>query len=69
MSQTCRDCSKCTERGITSIMKRLGNRMLAVLTLGTSAVVSRMIHSGRKMCPRCHHPLSRHTMVGGKYQD
>jgi len=69
MSHRCRDCTKCTERGMTSTFKTLGNLCLIVCTLGLSAIASNLIHSGRKLCPECRHPLSRHTMVRGRYQD
>jgi hypothetical protein len=68
--QHCRDCSKCTERGVTSTVKALANATLIVCTLGISAVVSKMIHSGRKLCPQCGHPLSRHERVAsGMFKD
>jgi hypothetical protein len=57
----CRDCSKCTERGATRDIKRLANLALIVCTLGVSAIVSRMIHGGRKLCPQCGHPITRHA--------
>ncbi len=57
----CRDCDKCTERGLTRDVKRLANLALIICTVGLSALVSKWIHSGRRLCPQCRHPLSRHA--------
>lgn len=68
-NSNCRDCSKCTERGLISTMKALANTVLIVCTLGISAVVAGFIRGSRKMCPVCNHPLSMHSMVGGRFKD
>jgi hypothetical protein len=59
--RACRDCSKCTESGLAKTLKRAGNTLLMVSTLGLSILISKLYHSGRKVCPDCGHPLAWHA--------
>jgi hypothetical protein len=63
----CRDCSKCCERGMTKTIKKWANLTLIICTLGLSIPVSAMLHSGRKLCPICKHPITRHAVEHGLY--
>lgn len=67
---TCRDCTKCTERGFTTRIKRWLNAILILSTLGLSIPIARMIRSGRQLCPHCGHPLARHIVLeNGAFKD
>lgn len=54
---------------MTNSLKKLGNMVLIVCTLGISVIVSKVIHSGRQMCPECGHPMSRHQRINGRLMD
>lgn len=66
---TCRDCKKCTERGITKMVKKAGNAALIVGTLGTSAVGAQVVKGVRQNCPVCGHPLTMHSVIDGRFKD
>jgi hypothetical protein len=61
MAGGCRDCSRCTELGLTSLVKVIPRIILWPIRLFTGLV--------QKKCPQCGHYLKQHTMVGGKFQD
>jgi hypothetical protein len=65
----CRDCKKCTERGIAGFTKKLANTTMIVGTLGTSAVGAKAIRGMRQNCPICGHPISMHEIVDGRFKD
>jgi hypothetical protein len=65
----CRDCSKCTERGITKLIKKTANAGLIVGTLGTSVAGAQAIKGVRQNCPICTHPISRHEIIDGRFKD
>ncbi len=65
----CRDCTKCTERGITRLTKKIGNAALVVGTLGTSAVGAAAIRGVRQNCPVCGHPITIHSVIDGRFKD
>lgn len=69
-AKICRDCSKCTERGITSAGKKSANAVLIGGTLGMSVVGSKLVGAFRKKCPQCGHPLSLHAQTeSGAFKD
>jgi hypothetical protein len=65
----CRDCRLCTQRGIMGFAKKTAKVGLAVGTLGTSVVASKVINIARKMCPVCGHAMSEHSIVDGRFKD
>lgn len=65
----CRDCKKCTERGIVKLMKKTANTALIVGTVGTSAVGSKVVKEMRQICPVCKHPITAHEIVDGRFKD
>lgn len=65
----CRDCSKCTERGITRLTKKVGNATMVATTLGTSALGAKAVRGMRENCPICGHPITRHQLVDGRFKD
>jgi hypothetical protein len=65
----CRDCKKCTERGITRLTKKMANGALIAGTLGTSAVGSKVVKGMREICPICKHPITSHEIVDGRFKD
>lgn len=65
----CRDCKKCTERGMVGLTKKLGNAALITGTLGTSVVGAKMVRGMRQNCPVCGHPLTQHSIVDGRFKD
>lgn len=67
--RVCRDCKKCTERGIMRLTKKLANTTMVVGTLGTSAVSAKAIRGLRQNCPVCGHPITHHEFVDGRFQD
>lgn len=68
--QSCRDCSKCTERPGWKGLKAGLNGLLMLCTFGISVLVSGMYRSGRKVCPVCGHPLSWHSRSSeGHFRD
>lgn len=69
MNDRCRDCSRCTERGLLSATRALGKVALVIGTLGIWAVIERVANGIRRMCPVCGHPLAWHRVVDGRYQD
>lgn len=69
MARTCRDCGKCTERGVTRLIKKAANATLVVGTLGTSAVTAKAIKGMRKTCRECGHPLEWHQEIDGRFKD
>ena len=46
--------------------KKALNGGLAVGTLGTSVLVSKMFGAGRKTCPHCSHPLAWHERTANR---
>jgi len=54
---------------MTGSIKKLANLVLVVCTFGMSVIASKIIHSGRQMCPDCNHPMSRHEFVNGRLMD
>jgi hypothetical protein len=69
MARKCRDCSKCTERGIKRFTKKVANAALITGTLGGSAVASKGVKAVRELCPICNHPLAWHEIVDGRFKD
>ena len=69
MADKCRDCKKCTERGILGMGKKLANAALVVGTLGTSAVAAAAVRGVRQNCPVCGHPVTMHAVVDGRFKD
>ncbi len=65
----CRDCNKCTERGLTRFTKKVANVTMVVGTLGTSVVGAKAIRGMRQNCPICGHPITTHEMIDGRFQD
>lgn len=65
----CRDCAKCTERGITRWVKKTANTAAVVGTLGASAVGAKAIRGMRQMCPICGHPIAQHATIDGRFKD
>jgi hypothetical protein len=65
----CRDCKKCTQRGISKLTKKVANATLVVGTLGTSAVGAAAFRGMRQNCPICGHPITEHEFVDGRFQD
>lgn len=65
----CRDCKKCTERGILGLGKKLANTALIVGSLGTSVVGAAAVRGVRQNCPECGHPLAMHAVVDGRFKD
>ncbi len=65
----CRDCKKCTERGITRLVKKTANATLAVGTLGASVVGAAAVKGVRQNCPVCGHPITHHDVVDGRFKD
>ncbi len=68
-SDKCRDCAKCTERGITRLTKKIGNAALVVGSVGTSALGAAAIRGMRQNCPVCGHPMTQHTVIDGRFKD
>lgn len=52
---------------MTSGLKKWANLALIICTLGLSIPASWLIHSVRKPCPVCGHPISRHAVEHGLY--
>jgi hypothetical protein len=69
MAKKCRDCKKCTERGIVGLVKKTANAGLIVGTLGTSVIGSKTIHGMRQVCPECKHPITMHEVIDGRFKD
>lgn len=69
MAKACRDCSKCTERGVATGAKKSANLVLIVCTFGLSAIISGIFGMFRKKCPICGHPMKWHARVGGRFVD
>lgn len=65
----CRDCKKCTERGISGLTKKVANATLVVGTLGTSAIGAKAVRGMRQNCPVCGHPITTHDVVDGRFKD
>lgn len=65
----CRDCKKCTERGITRLTKKVANAGLITLTVGGSVVGSKAVKGLRQNCPICKHPITTHEIVDGRFKD
>jgi hypothetical protein len=65
----CRDCKKCTERGILGLGKKVANTALAVGTLGGSVIGAAAIRGMRQNCPQCGHPITMHAVVDGRFKD
>lgn len=65
----CRDCKKCTERGISKFTKKVANTTLAVGSLGTSVMGAAAVRGMRQNCPICGHPITAHEFVDGRFQD
>lgn len=65
----CRDCGKCTERGLTKLIKKTANAGLIVGSLGTSAIAAQGVKGLRQNCPICKHPISRHEIIDGRFKD
>ncbi len=65
----CRDCTKCTERGLTRLVKKTANAAMVVGTLGTSAVGAAAVRGMRQNCPVCGHPITRHEIIDGRFKD
>lgn len=65
----CRDCKKCTERGITRLTKKVANGALVATTLGGSAVGAAAVRGMRQNCPVCGHPITHHTVIDGRFKD
>lgn len=69
MAKKCRDCKKCTERGIVGLVKKTANAALVVGSLGTSAVGAAAIRGMRKNCPVCGHPITMHEIIDNRFKD
>lgn len=65
----CRDCKKCTERGIAGFTKKMANATLIAGTLGTSVVGAKAVRGVRQNCPVCGHPLKMHSVIDGRFKD
>ncbi len=65
----CRDCKKCTERGVFGFTKKVANAALIAGTLGTSVIGSKAVKSLRQTCPVCSHPLAQHSVIDGRFKD
>jgi len=65
----CRDCKKCTERGIVKLVKKTANTALIAGTLGGSAVGAKAVKGLRQICPVCGHPITTHELVDGRFKD
>ncbi len=62
MARGCRDCSRCTESTLTSLIALPFRLLFLPLTFFTRAVV--------KKCPDCGHPLSWHARrADGSFKD
>jgi hypothetical protein len=69
MAKKCRDCKKCTERGILGLGKKMANTALIVGSLGTSVVGATAVRGVRKMCPVCGHPIATHEIIDRRFKD
>jgi len=69
MAKKCRDCKKCTERGILGFTKKVGNAALIAGTLGGSVVGAKAAKGLRQNCPECGHPITYHEVVDGRFKD
>ena len=69
MAGKCRDCSKCTERGLTRLVKKASNAALIAGSLGTSVVGAKAIKGMRQTCPVCKHPIAWHEIIDGRFKD
>jgi hypothetical protein len=61
MAGGCRDCTRCTETGFTTIWK---------LPFRAVALIWRIpMGMFQKKCPQCGHQMSRHQTIGGRLAD
>jgi hypothetical protein len=58
----CRDCSRCTESAIWTLLLLPLRICIWFLTIWN-------IRLFQRYCPECHHPMNRHRMVRGRFQD
>ena len=58
----CRDCTRCTEVAIVSLIYLPFRAMWGFLTFWNIGLFQRK-------CPQCGHKMSGHRMVGGRFQD
>ena len=69
MAGKCRDCQKCTERGLTRLVKKTANAALIAGSLGASVVGAAAIKGMRQNCPICKHPITHHEIIDGRFKD
>lgn len=69
MGKKCRDCKKCTERGLIGMTKKAANAALIAGSLGTSVVGAKAARGLRQNCPVCNHPITWHHTIDGRFKD
>lgn len=58
----CRDCTRCTEVGIKSMILMIPRAIWWICTVWN-------IQLFQKKCPQCGHKMSEHKMVEGRFAD
>jgi len=62
MGRACRDCSRCTEPGLTSMV-------MTPLRLISWALTFWNLRLLQRRCPECRHRMGLHSKVGGRFVD
>jgi hypothetical protein len=62
MRRICRDCSRCTEPALKTLVMA---PIRAIILVCGGFVIRAMV----RRCPRCDHWLTAHRQVGGRFAD